>query len=302
MTADTLVLSSGGAHGFAHLGALSYLDVHGHLGGIRTYVGVSIGAVVAVLLAAGMSIGAITRDFFETDPSSLQNPRVFNLIFFGLDDGSRTMRKLQSILAALDVPPECTLRQMHERTGKNLAVGAVDVDAREFVLMDHITHPDVPVLSCLRASISVPFAFTPLRIGNRLFVDGALMDAAPMARVQLRYPGCRMLAVRLTSARADPDRSKPVAFGSLAEYSFRVIECLTEASMRQSPFVDVNDTSRVISVPVPSSIPWYAPPSDQQKKDMFTLGYEAAEGVFPRVDDRTPPNPVQDEALTISPD
>src|SRR5665648_189955 len=56
---DIIVLGSGGVKGFLHLGALCALKEYHMLDHVKTYVGVSVGAIVALLCVIGYNISEI---------------------------------------------------------------------------------------------------------------------------------------------------------------------------------------------------------------------------------------------------
>mgnify|MGYP003351256868 CR=1 FL=1 len=50
-------------------------------------------------------------------------------------------------------------------------------------LLEHTSHPDLPVYLAIKASIAVPFVFEPVIIGEYLYCDGGLCDNLPIEYV-----------------------------------------------------------------------------------------------------------------------
>lgn len=74
-----------------------------------------------------------------------------------------------------------TMQQLAKMTGRNLAIGVCDVNKGfKEVYITADTHPDVEVWRALCASCAVPFAFTPVRIGDSLFCDACVRDNNPV--------------------------------------------------------------------------------------------------------------------------
>ncbi len=158
-----LVLGAGGARGFAHVGVIQELHARGHE--VVGVAGTSMGALVGGVLAVGGLDGftdwvrALTRtDIVRLTDLSLGAPGLIRL--------QRVMRELHRFIGDVrieDLPIPYT------------AV-ATDIDAEREVWFRH-----GPLVAAMRASIAIPAVFTPVRIGERLLVDGGLLNPLPMA-------------------------------------------------------------------------------------------------------------------------
>ncbi len=158
-----LVLGAGGARGFAHVGVIQELHARGHE--VVGVAGTSMGALVGGVLAAGGLDGftdwvrALTRtDIVRLTDLSLGAPGLIRL--------QRVMRELHRFIGDVrieDLPIPYT------------AV-ATDIDSEREVWFRH-----GPLVAAMRASIAIPAVFTPVRIGERLLVDGGLLNPLPMA-------------------------------------------------------------------------------------------------------------------------
>lgn len=162
MARVALVLGSGGARGYAHLGAVAELRARGHE--IVAVSGTSMGALVGGLVAAG-------RDAEFTDwAAELTGPRVLRLLDptwsgGGAVGADRVMGKLAEIVgdvAIEDLPIPFT------------AV-ATDLAARREVWFQR-----GPLTPAIRASIAIPGLFTPAVVDGRILVDGGLLNPLPL--------------------------------------------------------------------------------------------------------------------------
>ncbi|WP_141014771.1 patatin-like phospholipase family protein [Nocardioides sambongensis] len=163
MARVALVLGSGGARGYAHLGVIGTLRERGHE--VVAVSGTSMGALVGALHAAG-------RDQeFEEWARALTGPRVLRLVDptwspGGAVGAERVMRELDDLvgdIAIEDLPIPFT------------AV-ATDLMARREVWFQR-----GPLVPAIRASIAIPGLFTPAMVDGRLLVDGGLMNPLPLA-------------------------------------------------------------------------------------------------------------------------
>ncbi len=157
-----LALGGGSARGFAHVGVLKVLE----RGGIRpsAIAGTSAGAMCGAMYAAGM-----TPEEIETVALGFDFRGVLGLLDWtvrpgALISGDRMETWLAQYLPAtfedLRVPFACT--------STDLAEGRA------------VQHTSGDLVKAVRASISVPLTFRPVRDAERVLVDGFLTDPVPV--------------------------------------------------------------------------------------------------------------------------
>jgi NTE family protein len=161
-----LVLSSGGARGYAHIGAIKILEQNGFR--ITSIAGTSMGALVGGIFATGQ------LEEFEKWISSLDIREVLRLTDFtisknGLVKGKKVIEKIKEII------PD---RNIQDLPIPFCAVATDIIEESEFVFTQGNLY------DAIRASISIPTVFQPHKIGNRYFVDGGLMNPIPVNRVK----------------------------------------------------------------------------------------------------------------------
>lgn len=161
-----LVLSSGGARGCAHIGAIKVLDRNGFK--ITSVAGTSMGALVGGIYATGQ------LQQFEEWISSLDIREVLRLTDFsiskkGLVKGKKVIDKIKQIV------PE---RNIEDLSVPFCAVATDIIEETETVFTKGNLY------EAIRASISIPTVFQPVKIGNRYFVDGGLTNPIPVNRVK----------------------------------------------------------------------------------------------------------------------
>ena len=154
-----LALGGGGALGMAHIGALQVLEEHNIP--VHMIAGTSMGAVVGLLYAYGMTLKDIEAEALKLRTFNLYSPS-FN--FDGLSNGSgllRWMKKLthDATFNDLKIPFRC------------VAVDLIKGEEKAFKTGD--------ACQAVRASLSVPTMFTPVRIGQHVYVDGGVLNNIP---------------------------------------------------------------------------------------------------------------------------
>jgi len=170
-----LVLSSGGARGFAHIGAIKVLEREGY--NITSVAGTSMGALIGGIYASGR------LKQFEDWVDTLDRMEVLKLTDIsvstkGLIRGVRIIDRIKKIVPDMnieDLPiPYCAV-------ATDLLKGAEEV------------FTSGRLFTAIRASISIPTVFQPFRKGNVYYVDGGLVNPVPINRVA--RSGNDMLAV-----------------------------------------------------------------------------------------------------------
>ena len=178
-----LVLSSGGARGFAHIGAIEELQERGYE--IASVAGTSMGALIGGMFAAGKLEQVKERAF------ALDRKRMFALadISMGPDHlvkGEKVMGILREIMP--DIPIE-TLPVPFCAVATDLADNS------------EVVYDSGSLYEAIRASISIPAFFKPQRNGEMLLIDGGVLNPLPLNRVT-RSDGDLLVSVNV-SAHSD---------------------------------------------------------------------------------------------------
>lgn len=175
-----LALGGGAARGFAHIGVMRALRAHGIEPDV--IVGTSIGAVVGGCYAAGQF------DNFEEWARGLNFRGMLgyfdlSLSRAGLISGAQLARRLEAALGTAHI----------EDLKIRFAAIATEISTGHEIWLTHGR-----LVDALRASYALPGIFTPVRIGGRWLVDGALVNPVPVSAA--RSLGARLvIAVNLNS-------------------------------------------------------------------------------------------------------
>jgi len=159
----SLVLGSGGARGYAHIGVIEELEAQGFA--IRSIAGSSMGALVGGMHAAGR-LGRY-REWVRP----LQRLDVLRLIDWtfrggGFIKGERVSGILREMVGDLLI----------EDLAIPYTAVAVDLDAQREVWFSR-----GPLFDAIRASIAIPTVFRPHHYQGRLLVDGGLLNPLPIS-------------------------------------------------------------------------------------------------------------------------
>lgn len=157
-----LALGSGAARGWAHIGVIRALEEAGIE--VACVAGTSIGSLVGAAFASGRvdSLEKVVRELDWTRATALLD---MGLPRSGLLDGRNVTAAIRGHVESGDIQalpmPFC-------------AVSTDLVDGSEIRLREG------DIIDAVRASISIPGIFTPVRREQRLLVDGGLVNPVPV--------------------------------------------------------------------------------------------------------------------------
>lgn len=207
-----LVLSGGGARGFAQIGVLKAWEESGLP--LDFIVGTSIGGILGGLYSTGYSADSLHRlsrntrwtDFFSNTPSRRtlflsgrkeREGAIIELQFSGLAPtlprALSSGHKLSLFLANITRSADYSIDGDFDRLRIPLRVVATDLVSGEAIVIGSGTLSDA-----LRSTVAVPLALTPWETNGRLLVDGGLVDPIPV-QVAIDLGADIVVAINTTS-------------------------------------------------------------------------------------------------------
>lgn len=160
-----LVLSSGGPRGFAYIGAIEELERRGYR--ITSIAGTSIGSLIGGIHAAGR-LNELKAWLYDLD-----SWKVFTLM--DLSIGKNHLLKGDKLIHAIkQIVPEIDIEDLRIP----FKAVATDLYTGEEVVFDSGS-----LFQAIRASISIPSLFRPVRYGYRTLIDGGIANTLPLNRV-----------------------------------------------------------------------------------------------------------------------
>lgn len=179
-----IYLSGGGVAGVAHVGALQELACHIPLAGIKEWMGVSAGSLMAMCLAIGFTLDELHDFSVRFDFTHILQPDAPTgwILHMGFDTGERLQRLVQACLRVKGFPSDLTFEALHQRTGLSLRVLATDLNLGKGVVFSPRETPTYPVAVAVCASMSYPYFFQPLlcpQTGHSL-IDGGVTSNYPL--------------------------------------------------------------------------------------------------------------------------
>lgn len=171
-----LVLSSGGARGLAHIGAIQELEAQGYR--ITSIAGCSMGALIGGVYAAGKLTEF--REWMKTiDRRRMLELTDFSLSINHLAKGTRIIEAIMEFVPDMpieDLPiPYCAV-------------------ATDWKAGHEVVFREGSLFEAIRASISLPSFYEPVRRDGMILIDGGVTNPIPMNRVE-RHEGDLLVAI-----------------------------------------------------------------------------------------------------------
>lgn len=155
------------------------------LGCLVEVAGISGGALFALLYVLGYTLEEIERLSIEFDFSILRSFNVDSLftfpIAFGIDSGEALERLVETILRQKGFSATTTFSEMKARCPLKFRCYATEIRSSTVREFSAAKTPSTPVLFALRASMSLPFLYTPVRCPSStdILMDGGILHNLP---------------------------------------------------------------------------------------------------------------------------
>jgi predicted acylesterase/phospholipase RssA len=187
MTIKYLVLSGGGAGGYAAYGAVKYLSQsYFNIENVKYIYATSIGALLSVLLSMGYEWKTLD-DYIIKRPwdkeFSIKPMNILNILndkgLFNIDIIKVILKPL---LTAKNLSESITLKEFYEFNNVEIHVYTVNINGSLPSKIDfsYKTHPDLELCKAIYMSASLPVIFTPLCDNSGCFIDGGLLNNFPL--------------------------------------------------------------------------------------------------------------------------
>ncbi len=158
----SLVLGSGGARGYAHIGIIEVLEDYGYV--IKSIAGSSMGALIGGLYACGR-LDAYKEWVLTLDVLDVLKLLDFTIGKIGFIKGDRVFSIFEEMIGENNI----------EDLPISFTAVATDLTTQKEVWLQK---GNLGV--AVRASIAIPTIFTPVEIKNKILVDGGILNPVPI--------------------------------------------------------------------------------------------------------------------------
>ena len=175
-----LVLSGGGARGIAHIGVIEELLDNGYT--IRSVAGTSMGALIGGVLAKG-NLPEFKEWLMSITKMEILKFLDLTTVKGGLVKGEKIVQAISHFIG------DSRIEDLQ------IPFSAVAVDLTNHCELEYSSGN---LMEAIRASISIPTVFTPVRKESSLLVDGGVLNPLPINRVK-RHDGDILVAVNVNA-------------------------------------------------------------------------------------------------------
>ena len=161
-----LALSSGGARGLAHIGAIEELEAQGY--NITSIAGCSMGALVGGVYAAGK------LNEFREWMKTIDRKKMLGLIDFSLSL-NHIVKGTRIIEAIMEFVPDVNIEDLP------IPYCAVATDLKAGC---EVMFRKGSLFKAIRASISLPSFYEPVTLNEMILIDGGIINPLPLNRVK----------------------------------------------------------------------------------------------------------------------
>jgi len=159
----SLVLGSGGARGYAHIGVIEELLAHNYE--IKSISGSSMGALIGGLYAC-RKLDAYREWVLGLDLFDVAKLVDFSFTGTGIIQGGKVFHAIEEMIGDVLI--------------EDLPIPFTAV-ATDLIRQKEVWLQKGKLIDAIRASIAIPTVFTPKQIGDRHLVDGGVLNPLPIA-------------------------------------------------------------------------------------------------------------------------
>ena len=203
-----LVLSMGGARGIAHIGVIEELLRHNFE--ITSIAGSSMGAMVGAMYASG-KLEECKEWLYSWDKRKMWELAYLTLSRDGLVKGERFIKELKQIIPVMNI--------------EELPIPYVAM-ATDIVCDQEVRFDSGNLYDAIRATISIPMLFRPLRKDGMVLIDGGILNPLPLNQVH-RTEGDILIAVDVNAPIDCGKKKKMSPYNLLTESSRMMMQQIT---------------------------------------------------------------------------
>ncbi|MBJ04578.1 MAG: hypothetical protein CMP65_01575 [Flavobacteriales bacterium] len=184
-----LVISSGGARGLAAIGIIEELEKQGYK--ITSISGCSIGSLIGGMYASG-NLSKFTDWVVQLDKKDVFRLMDFTINHQGILKGDKIFNEIKTIFQDIEI----------ENLKTPYSAVAVDLISHK----EHVFRSG-SLFNAIRASCAIPSIVKPVKLNNKVLVDGGIINPLPLSHVE-RIDGDILMGIDLNSFEPNHDKTE----------------------------------------------------------------------------------------------
>lgn len=194
-----IVISGGGPLYLNMLGALkqSNLSKMWSYDDIESYYGTSAGAMLITMLALKYDWDEIDNYMINRPWQTILNFNVLNIYDYYTNNGITDYKFIYGLftplLKAKDIDVDVDFETFRKITNVTLYIYATEYSTFNTTEFSADSTPKVKLLDAVHASMALPILFKPIKIENKLYLDGGVFLNYPMSKCLERNEDCETI-------------------------------------------------------------------------------------------------------------
>jgi len=197
---NVILIGPGGSRGFLYIGCLKRLfEEKDFLNDVKTWIGCSVGAGIALLIVAGYTITEIKNLCMDINI-------IEDIVSINLNDAKEKLGFIQNktveeelkrrVVSKFDYIP--SLKELYQLTGLKLSLVTFNIDKLEPEFLDKDTEPDLSCVEAAMMSMAIPILMQPRKYKGNIYCDGAI--GAPYPVLNFDCDGNKVLGMYISSS------------------------------------------------------------------------------------------------------
>jgi hypothetical protein len=171
---NDLHIGGGGFSGIMFIGILEYLHENNLLN-LKNFYGCSIGSLIGILYLSGCTPKEILSKFMDLDLKEIVKYDFYsisNLSKNHIIDDLFLDTLINYIFEFSGSDVNITLSEFSKKTKVNINIHVTKLDTDEYINFNNIEYPNIILKDAIKASMSIPFIFKSVQIGDSEYIDG----------------------------------------------------------------------------------------------------------------------------------
>ena len=267
-----LALCGGGMRCIAHIGVFRALERYGFLRCVKEVIGISGGALFALMVCLGYKVAEIEKLALELDFEALAHIEPETLLDFpqslGCNSGQAMQQLVGSILKQKGLSPTATFADAD--AASKFVVGfrcyATEVQTARSLEFSVAKTPNLAIVTALRATTALPFLYSPVQdpsAPHTLWTDGGVLHNVPFAFLS-DHEKCHTWAVQFLAKTGGKPSEKIQDPLDYLQYIY------TAAFEMKNRFLYEKYPDQILQIPIPTKTALHFHLTKDDRQELIT--------------------------------
>jgi hypothetical protein len=257
------------------------------LDSINFYCGTSIGSIFAALLSIRTLIPGYNYEYLYTKLYNFEYKLSINLDDMVLKYGLNNFEYIENyVISIAPILKTLTFQECYEKTGNTLLINALCINTRSNIFFSHHKHPNMPILTAIKASMAIPFIFNYVSYQNNTYIDGGITNIyippnltdflTPInkseieSKIEIEFDYNEVLCINLMQKM----NASLLNIDTIFKYISQIMHCINDvAILRKNPFDEHVKVLYIFDVDYPYYNIYELNLPNNVKLNLLDLGY-----------------------------